>query len=164
MNQRGVRPTQARRGDALTAPGRWRDVSVLDVRLTVDAEQLPSELALHVGSAAVHARVRPLAGDLARLSLATPLAVHIGERLVLRDPRRQRVAAGARVLDTMPPMLRRRGAARPGSARPSWRRSAASPTPRAKCAGGARCGAAIWLRQVSRSPASRRAPSRQAAG
>jgi selenocysteine-specific elongation factor len=116
MNLRGVRPTQLRRGDALTAPGRWRDVSVLDVRLTVDAEQLPSELALHVGSAAVHARVRPLDGDLARLLLATPLAVHIGERLVLRDPGRQRVAAGARVLDTMPPMLRRRGAARRGRA------------------------------------------------
>jgi selenocysteine-specific elongation factor len=112
VNLRGVRPTQLRRGDALTAPGGWRDVSVLDVRLSVDAEQLPSELVLHVGSAAVHARVRPLASDLARLSLATPLAVHIGERLVLRDPGRQRVAAGARVLDTMPPMLRRRGAAR----------------------------------------------------
>jgi selenocysteine-specific elongation factor len=112
VNLRGVRPTQLRRGDALTAPGGWRDVSMLDVRLSVAAEQLPSELVLHVGSAAVHARVRPLAGDLARLALATPLAVHIGERLVLRDPGRQRIAAGARVLDTVPPMLRRRGAAR----------------------------------------------------
>jgi selenocysteine-specific elongation factor len=58
VNLRGVRPTQLRRGDALTLPGGWRDVSVLDVRLSVDADQVPSELVVHIGSAAVQARDR----------------------------------------------------------------------------------------------------------
>jgi selenocysteine-specific elongation factor len=112
VNLRGIKPSDVGRGDALTAPGAWRDVSLMDVRLSAAADRLPTALTLHIGSAAVPVRVRPLAGDLARLSLATPLAIHIGERLVLRDPGGQRVAAGARVLDTFPPALHRRGAAR----------------------------------------------------
>jgi selenocysteine-specific elongation factor len=110
VNLRGVKPTQIRRGHALTAPGSWADVSVMDVRLFgAGARELPGELVLHVGSAAVPTRVRPLDADLARLTLRTPLPLHIGERLVLRDPGRHQVAAGAVVLDSMPPALTRRG-------------------------------------------------------
>ena len=112
VNLRGVKPPELRRGYALTAPERWADVEAMDVRLSVPARDLPAEVVLHVGSAAVPARVRPLAGDLVRLSLRTPLPIHLGERLVLRDPGQHRVAAGAVVLDTMPPGLQRRGAAR----------------------------------------------------
>ena len=66
---------------------------------------------LHLGTAAVPVRLRPLGDDLARLTLHRPLPVEPGDRLVLRDPGRHAVAAGAVVLDADPPQLRRRGAA-----------------------------------------------------
>jgi selenocysteine-specific elongation factor len=66
---------------------------------------------LHVGTAAHEVRVRPLAGDTARLTLPRPLPLQAGDRAILRDPGAQRVAAGVLVLDADPPPLRRRGAA-----------------------------------------------------
>jgi selenocysteine-specific elongation factor len=111
VNLRGVKTTEVRRGDALTAVGGWADVTVVDVRLT-RPEPLPRELMLHVGSAAVPVRTRHLGDDLARLVLATPLPLHVGDRGLLRDPGAGRVLAGVVVLDPMPPPLRRRGAAR----------------------------------------------------
>jgi selenocysteine-specific elongation factor len=111
VNLRGVKTTEVRRGDALTAVGGWADVTVADVRLT-RAEPLPRELMLHVGSAAVAVRTRHLGADLARLVLAAPLPLHVGDRGLLRDPGAGRVLAGVVVLDPMPPPLRRRGAAR----------------------------------------------------
>jgi selenocysteine-specific elongation factor len=66
---------------------------------------------LHLGSAAVPVRVRPLGADLARLSLARPLPLRVGDRGLLRDPGRHRIAAGLLVLDVAPPTLSRRGAA-----------------------------------------------------
>jgi selenocysteine-specific elongation factor len=112
VNVRGVRPDEIRRGDALTAPGHWDDVRVLDVRLHLLVPRAPAVAVLHVGSAAVPARIRPLADDVARLTLATAVPVHIGEHAALRDPGAHQVVAGVTVLDTMPPALDRRGAAR----------------------------------------------------
>jgi selenocysteine-specific elongation factor len=66
---------------------------------------------LHVGSAAVAVRVRPLGPGFARLRLERPLPLRIGDRAVLRDPGRRAVVAGVVVLDVGPPALRRRGAA-----------------------------------------------------
>jgi selenocysteine-specific elongation factor len=111
LNLRGAKLSQIRRGDALTAPGEWADVSVMDVRLS-DTGRLPAELVLHLGSAAVSVHVRPLGEDTARLTLARPLPTSIGERGVLRDPGAQRVVAASTVLDVFPPPLRRRGAGR----------------------------------------------------
>jgi selenocysteine-specific elongation factor len=111
VNLRGVKTTEVRRGDALTAVGGWADVTVVDVRLT-QTEPLPRELMLHVGSAAVAVRTRHLGDDLARLVLAAPLPLHVGDRGLLRDPGAGRVLAGLVILDPMPPPLRRRGAAR----------------------------------------------------
>jgi selenocysteine-specific elongation factor len=111
VNLRGVKTTEVRRGDALTAVGGWADVTVADVRLT-RPEPLPRELLLHVGSAAVTVRTRHLGDDTARLVLAAPLPLHVGDRGLLRDPGAGRVLAGVVVLDPMPPPLRRRGAAR----------------------------------------------------
>ena len=76
-----------------------------------DLDELPEQLTFHVGSAAVAARVRPLGGDVVRLRLRHPVPLRIGDRAVLRDPGRRRVAAGVTVLDVAPPPLRRRGAA-----------------------------------------------------
>src|SRR6201999_2769992 len=68
-----------------------------------------SELLLHVGAAAVPARLRSFDDDHGRLTLDRRLPLVLGDRLVLRDPGGQRVLGGALVLDADPPALRRRG-------------------------------------------------------
>jgi selenocysteine-specific elongation factor len=111
LNLRGAKQIKLRRGDALTRPGEWLDVTEVDVLLR-PAGRLPAQLLLHFGSAAVPVRLRPLGADTARLTLSRPLPLHVGERGVLRDPGARRVAAAAIVLDPFPPALRRRGGAR----------------------------------------------------
>jgi selenocysteine-specific elongation factor len=112
VNLRGVERDQVRRGDALVSPGRFGDRTVLDVRLRGDpVASLPPSVTLHVGSAAVTARVRPLGPDTARLGLSRALPLRVGDRALLRDPGRHHVAGGIVVLDVAPPPLRRRGSA-----------------------------------------------------
>jgi selenocysteine-specific elongation factor len=111
INLRGVKRSKIRRGDALIAAGLWPPVRSMDVRLVNASTRLPVQPILHVGSAAVPARLRPLGPDTARLSVDTPLPLHVGERALLRDPGRQHIVAGVVVLDTDPPKLTRRGAA-----------------------------------------------------
>ncbi len=110
VNLRGVKPDALKRGDALVAAGRWAEVRSIDVRLLGATERLPSQLMLHAGSAAVPVRVRELGGDHARLTLSSPLPLHVGERALVRNPGTQHVAAGLIILDTDPPSLARRGA------------------------------------------------------
>ncbi|MGC4816292.1 selenocysteine-specific translation elongation factor [Micromonospora sp. DT63] len=112
VNLRGTHRDRLGRGDALLTPGRFHHSDVIDVRLTGDpAADLPATLTLHVGSAAVPVRVRPLGADTVRLRLAHPLPLLVGDRALLRDPGRHHVAGGVRVLDVAPPPLSRRGAA-----------------------------------------------------
>lgn len=124
VNLRGVPRDAVARGDVLLTPAAWLSTDVLDVRLHglralpgaaagpgPDPAELPAELTAHMGSAAVPVRLRPLGRDTVRLRLARPLPLRIGDRLVLRDPGRHQVSAGAVVLDVRPPVLRRRGAA-----------------------------------------------------
>ncbi|TDC57875.1 selenocysteine-specific translation elongation factor [Actinomadura sp. KC345] len=100
------------RGEALLTPGRWLAGDVVDVRLRGDpARELPRELMLHAGSAAVPVHVRPLGGDTARLSLRRPLPLRVGDVALLRDPGRHRIPAGVTVLDVRPEPFTRRGAA-----------------------------------------------------
>jgi selenocysteine-specific elongation factor len=112
LNLRGVAVEELHRGDALLTPGAFRTTDLVDVVLVADAGQkLPAEPVVHVGSATVGARVRPLDGPVLRLRLATPLPLRVGDRLLLRDPGTRRVL-GADVRDVAPPELRRRGAGR----------------------------------------------------
>lgn len=112
VNLRGTPRDRLGRGDALLTPGRFHRTDLVDVRLTGDpAADLPATLTLHVGSAAVPVRVRPLGPDTVRLRLARLLPLLVGDRAVLRDPGRHHVAGGVRVLDVAPPPLARRGAA-----------------------------------------------------
>jgi selenocysteine-specific elongation factor len=117
VNLRGVPLEAVARGDALLTPHAWLTTDELDARLhgvrgeSPDPGALPREITLHIGSAAVTARPRPLGGDLVRLRLHRPLPLRIGDRAVLRDPGRRQVAAGLTVLDVRPPALSRRGAA-----------------------------------------------------
>ncbi|GLW67513.1 selenocysteine-specific translation elongation factor [Actinomadura rubrobrunea] len=111
VNLRGA-PETLRRGDVLLTPGRWLTTDLIDVRLRGDpARDLPRHLTLHAGSAAVPVVVRPLGADTARLSLARPLALRVGDIALLRDPGLHRVPAGITVLDVRPPRFDRRGAA-----------------------------------------------------
>lgn len=112
VNLRGVPRDRLGRGDALLTPGEFHRTDLLDVRLAGDpAGELPATLTLHVGSAAVPARVRPLGADTLRLRLARPLPLLVGDRALLRDPGRHHVCGGVTVLDVAPPPLARRGAA-----------------------------------------------------
>jgi selenocysteine-specific elongation factor len=112
LNLRGVAVEELSRGDALLTPGAFRATDVVDVTLTAEPEErLPAEPVVHVGSATVGARLRPLDGAVVRLRLSSALPLRVGDRLLLRDPGSRRVL-GADVLDVDPPELRRRGAAR----------------------------------------------------
>ena len=111
VNLRGVDRQHIGRGDAMRTPGAWLDTAEIDVALRA-AGQLHRELVLHIGSAAVPVHVRPLWAPAARLRLARPLPLRVGDIGLLRDPGEHRIAAGIEVLDVRPPQLRRRGAAR----------------------------------------------------
>ena len=111
VNLRGIATADVQRGDALTTPGTHLETALVDVRVD-DSEELPSACLLHIGSAQVAVRVRPLGADTVRLALETPLPLRIGDVGLLRDPGRRRVLSGFTALDVDPPALTRRGAAR----------------------------------------------------
>lgn len=115
LNLRGVDRHDVGRGDTVRTPGAWLDTAEVDVGLRAAANStgaLHRQLVLHVGSAAVPVQVRPLGAAAARLRLARPLPMRVGDVGLLRDPGEHRIAAGLTVLDVAPPALRRRGAAR----------------------------------------------------
>jgi hypothetical protein len=83
---------------------------------------LPPEMTLHIGSARTQARIRPLGeSPAARLTLRDPLPLHVGDRVLLRDPGSAAMTIlGATVLDVDPPALARRGAAAAGRELAAW--------------------------------------------
>lgn len=112
VNLRGIERHELRRGDALLTPQQFHLSGTIDVRIHGDpAATLPQSVMLHLGSAAVPARVRPIGVDTARLSLARPLPLRIGDRGLLRNPGAHHISGGVTVLDVAPPALARRGAA-----------------------------------------------------
>lgn len=111
LNLRGVDRHDIGRGDTVRTPGAWLDTAEIDVALR-SADTLHRQLVLHIGSAAVPVLVRRLGPAAARLRLARPLPLRVGDIGLLRDPGEHRIAAGVEVLDVRPPGLRRRGAAR----------------------------------------------------
>jgi len=120
LNLRGIPADVPARGMALVDAGRWTMTKLADVRLAVPPGlRLPLDITVHIGSARILARLR-LLGPLpdsggtasARLTLREPLPLHVGDRLLLRDPGSAGVTIlGATVLDVAPPGLARRGAA-----------------------------------------------------
>ena len=135
LNLRGIPADVPARGMALVDAGRWTMTKLADVRLAVPPGlRLPPDITVHIGSARMLARLRvlywpggptpldpPITGGLpappyppgiARLTLREPLPLHVGDRLLLRDPGSAGVTIlGATVLDVAPPGLARRGAA-----------------------------------------------------
>ena len=126
LNLRGVSTRELGRGMALIQASRWTVAGVIDVRLAPHppghrwppgTASLPPQLALHIGAARAVARVRMLGSRFARLSLDHALPLHVGDRVLLRDPGAapghsgERAVFGATVLDVSPPRLRGNGAA-----------------------------------------------------
>jgi selenocysteine-specific elongation factor len=112
LNLRGIAVEELSRGDALLTPGAFRSTALVDVTLGGAPEgRLPEEAMVHIGSATVAARLRPLDGAAVRMRLAGALPLRVGDRVLVRDPGARRVL-GAEVRDVDPPELRRRGAAR----------------------------------------------------
>lgn len=111
VNLRGVAADEVGRGDALVTPDAWPAAAALDVRRSrgVPLDEAPAHVVVHVGTAAVPARLRPFDTDHARLTLDWPLPLVVGDRLLLRAPGGHRMLGGVQVLDPEPPRLRRRG-------------------------------------------------------
>ncbi|BBY23604.1 selenocysteine-specific translation elongation factor [Mycobacterium stomatepiae] len=111
LNLRGVSRDVIHRGHALVTPGAWPSTGTLDIRRMSGGRltEAAAKLVVHVGTAAVPARLRPFDDDHGRLTLDRRLPLVLGDRLVLRDPGGQWVLGGALVLDADPPVLRRRG-------------------------------------------------------
>ncbi len=111
VNLRGIDAESVGRGDALLTPGAWHLSDTVDVRGITGQSlgEAPEELVVHMGSAAVPARVRPLGDSHARLVLDRPLPLSVGDRMVLRGSGSRAVYAGVQVLDVDPPALTRRG-------------------------------------------------------
>jgi selenocysteine-specific elongation factor len=106
VNIRGVDRTDLARGSALVTPEAWRLVTDLDALL--DGDLPPGDLVAHLGSAAVAVRTRRLGAAAVRLQLARPLPLHLGDRVLLREPAGRAVTA-ATVADLDPIPLARRG-------------------------------------------------------
>ncbi len=116
LNLRGLPADVPARGMALVEAGRWTMTRLADVRLRLPRQlRLPPDMTLHLGSARIPVRVRMLGPEgtaIARLTLRDPLPLHVGDRVLLRDPGSAGVTIlGATVLDVAPPALARRGAA-----------------------------------------------------
>ncbi|KAA9164074.1 selenocysteine-specific translation elongation factor [Amycolatopsis acidicola] len=111
VNLRGAAADSVHRGDALITPGAWWITDTVDVRRVSGTSfgDAPRQLTVHVGTAAMSARVRGFDEDHARLFFDRALPLMLGDRLVLRDPGGRRVFGGAFVLDVDPPELSRRG-------------------------------------------------------
>jgi selenocysteine-specific elongation factor len=93
----GVERGELRRGETLVEPGAYPVGYRLDILL--EAEEVPAALTVHLGSAAIAARV-VRHGNYAQLRLSEPVVAARGDRIVLRT---ETTIGGARVLDPAPP-------------------------------------------------------------
>ncbi|MBV2356252.1 SelB C-terminal domain-containing protein [Streptomyces sp. J2-1] len=110
VNVHGADDADLRRGQVLLTPDRWLRTELTDVRVTGEAPgDLPRNVTLHLGTAAVPVTVRPLGADTARLALGRALPLRVGDRAVLREPGGTRPPCAVTVLDVRPPRLGRRG-------------------------------------------------------
>ncbi|EMY35494.1 selenocysteine-specific translation elongation factor [Arthrobacter crystallopoietes BAB-32] len=102
------------RGDVLITGDSWPVVDTVDVRRTMGASftDVPTQLLVHIGTAAVPCRMRPLGAGHARLTLGRRVPLELGDRMVLRAAGSRSVLAGAQILDVEPPALGRRGDSR----------------------------------------------------
>jgi len=118
LNLRGPERVTPARGMALVEPGRWTLAAVVDVRLAATGDRPPRQLTVHAGSARTTAQLRPLGGLIARLTLAEPLPLHVGDRVLMREHGER----GARGRPPRPTDLvaAHGGGSQPGAASVAW--------------------------------------------
>lgn len=111
VNLRDIPAGDISRGDVLTTPDAWHRTGEVDVIVTAGAlaSELPREAVAHIGTAAVPCRIRALGDAFARITLAHPLPVTLGDALVLRGSGEQHILGGVGVIDVDPPAFTRRG-------------------------------------------------------
>jgi selenocysteine-specific elongation factor len=131
LNLVGVEHRELARGDALVRARQWTRATTVDVRV----QRVPGEkvarrgrVQVYVGSGEHGAGLRVLDpdGTFARLRFDEPLTLAPGDRVVIRDPGRERTVAGAEVLDAE---ARGRCRRRPGPSRAPARRAARARAP-----------------------------------
>ncbi|MEO6020064.1 MAG: SelB C-terminal domain-containing protein [Knoellia sp.] len=123
VNLRRIGARDLSRAAVLISPGFFELASVVDVELRAIGSdtspswtaglvlpELPDRAVLHVGSADVSVKVRPLGERHARLSSEVVLPWWVGDKAIVRDPGNRALWA-VRVVDIDPLPLRRRGAA-----------------------------------------------------
>ncbi|MEA2461187.1 MAG: selenocysteine-specific elongation factor, partial [Actinomycetota bacterium] len=120
MNLTGLSRDSVRRGNAIVAPGRWRETRTVDARIEVVSEALAGRAhrltekgahLLYTGSAETPVRIKLLGSKAleagtsgyARLRLRDELPLAPGDRFVLRDAGRVLTFGGGTVLDPGPP-------------------------------------------------------------
>ncbi len=121
LNLAGVEKDELERGMVIVRPGTLAPVSVLSARVDVlgsasDAIAHDEAVKVHAGTAEVMARVslleaptlEPGASAWLQLRLATPLAVAVGDRFVLRRPSPPETLGGGAVADISGERMRRR--------------------------------------------------------
>lgn len=108
---RGLSTEQAPRGATLLSPGAYAVSDLIDVRRRggLPWGEASPEVSVHIGTAATTAYVRPFDELHARLTLAEPLPLRLGDRLIVRDDSAGRIHCGATVLDIDPLPVKRRG-------------------------------------------------------
>lgn len=113
VNLRGVSADQIGRGHVVVTPNAWPMTREFDIRRVTGPlfTQAPTEPVLHVGTAALPARLRPLDDHHARLRIEREIPLIPGDRLILRYPTGEVVLGGAIVLDVNPHPFTRRGEA-----------------------------------------------------
>ena len=131
-NLSGIDKDAVRRGMVVVRPGTLAAVSVIGARIRIlEAASGPLEhddtVKVHVGTAEAVARVSVLGGpaiapgaeDWVQLRLAVPVAVLVGDRLVLRRPSPSETLGGGVIADTSGERMRRRSDAVAGLVRRS---------------------------------------------
>jgi selenocysteine-specific elongation factor len=121
LNLAGMEKDELERGMVIVRPGTLAPVSVLSARVDVlgsasDAIVHDEAVKVHAGTAEVMARVsllesptlEPGASGWVQLRLATPLAVAVGDRFVLRRPSPPETLGGGAVADISGERMRRR--------------------------------------------------------
>jgi selenocysteine-specific elongation factor len=158
LNLSGVEKDELERGMVIVRPGTLVPISVLSARVDVlgsasDAIAHDEAVKVHAGTAEVMARVslleaptlEPGASGWVQLRLATPLAVAVGDRFVIRRPSPPETLGGGAVADISGERMRRRREAvavleRRSAPTASSRLLAALDAPRTPAEAGARSG------------------------
>jgi selenocysteine-specific elongation factor len=121
-NLAGIGYAEVARGTALVVGGPWRTTTEAELWLRVLADQRvdrPGAWRVHVGTASVSCRLRPVTGALdggtsgaVRVLLDHPLPLVAGDRVVLREAGRRATVAGGVVAEPAPGTPVRGAAAR----------------------------------------------------